>query len=467
MFLTLILLILGGIFLLLAITILIYPKIKYNWLEKTIYLLILSLPFERIPSFDTPFGTLRISQILTITACYFIFLLYLKKDEKIINLKLNSKLVYIVLFFLFSIPSWFFVVSDKKFIVTMVATILCFLAYFLISHFSKVTFEIYHKLLLVILATCFFGIYQIVFDYLDFPIILTGLRQTYTKEVFGIARIHSTALEPLYFAGMLFLPIFSTILFIISKHKIWGKWQFSNVFVFSIYILVFLLTLSKSAWLVLILTGIPFSIYIFRRMQLVEFLKTIRWVGGFLVLITTLGLIYSEKIFTIAKGLFLHIIGTFTFNQATSVERLSFLKVAFKTLYQNSFLGIGSGQYEFYATKILPPTISIDKISEEVSELPNIGLIVNNVYIEIWLEFGLLSLIIFLIFLYKNLKPAYISLITIKNSLSEQNIMRVAIFFSLITYLLQWFFFSPIFIMPIFILLGMLENINKQKINEI
>jgi O-antigen ligase len=58
------------------------------------------------------------------------------------------------------------------------------------------------------LVACAFGFYQFFGDLIGIPTSLTGLRDAYTKKEFlGFPRIQSTALEPLYFANYLLLPI--------------------------------------------------------------------------------------------------------------------------------------------------------------------------------------------------------------------------------------------------------------------
>jgi O-antigen ligase len=51
------------------------------------------------------------------------------------------------------------------------------------------------------------GLYQYLGDLAGLPAALTGLRERYSWVVFGFPRIQSTALEPLYYASYLMLPL--------------------------------------------------------------------------------------------------------------------------------------------------------------------------------------------------------------------------------------------------------------------
>ncbi len=68
-------------------------------------------------------------------------------------------------------------------------------------------------------AVACFGIYQYVGDILGLPASATGLRAAYTKAVFGFPRIQATALEPLYYANYLLIPVLVGLSIIIVHGK--------------------------------------------------------------------------------------------------------------------------------------------------------------------------------------------------------------------------------------------------------
>lgn len=429
----------------------IWSKIEFNWLAKICRFLVLSLPFERIPSVDFGFGSIRISQLLTLLGLYFLAILLFKKNKDLLKHKLDNSLYLMLGFFLFSIPSWFMVQDFKRFLVTMVGTILVFLAYFLLSNFTQNILERLRELSLVLVFVCLFGMYQFFGDLIGIPPILTGLRQNYTKLIFGIPRIHSTALEPLYFAGMLFPGIFSAIFFIANQKPIFKtNFKYSNLIILSLFLIVFLLTISKGAFLSLALI-LPFLGLIFVDQKLLNrfsFIKNLIFLA--LVFLAFISL-FSPEFNLIINGILGHFVDTFTFRTGTSAERLFYVEAANFLLFYNIIFGIGSGQFGGLAKPLVPFNTGEGEF-----------FIVNNVYLEVWLEFGLLALIIFLIFMFRTIFVNY-QIYRQNKILNSENLARLILISSLSAYFINWLFFSPIFIMPIFILMGLASNLISQK----
>jgi len=435
----------GGIF----VTFLIWPRIKYNWLPQLCRWLIISLPFERIPSVNTAVGNIRISQILVLIGFYFLIVLIVKKDPILKAKKFNTDVIYPILFIIFSLPSWFGIVNFNRFLSTFVATLLTFGAFFLLSQFTENIYKRIQELVLTMVFVGFFGVYQFLGDMIGLPIWLTGLREGYTKAVFGIPRIHVTAIEPLYFAGMLFLPIFTCLTFILARRKMLVKhFKYSNFVLLSFFILLFVLTLSKGAWFTLALTLPVYLIFAARKLKVLELLKSLSWLGFITVIGFLFSLLYSETILEFAYGFWQHIVSTLNFSAATSFERLSLFAGAWMILQRYIITGIGSGQYGIYSEGLLP-----------INFEPGSFAIVNNVYLEIWLEFGLISLWIFLIFIFTPVAKSLAEFVKKGKIIDDNEIAKFILTFSLIAYFVQWSFFSPIFIMPIFIMLGMLSRL--------
>lgn len=72
-------------------------------------------------------------------------------------------------------------------------------------------------IIVTVIAVSVFGIYQFFGDLVGLSRALTGIRDRYSKVVLGFPRLQSTALEPLYFANYLFLPIFTLFAVAIQK----------------------------------------------------------------------------------------------------------------------------------------------------------------------------------------------------------------------------------------------------------
>ena len=480
-----------------------WDKVNYKLLNNTVRFLVLSLPFERIPSLDTPLGNFRISQFLILFSLYLIFILLLKKDSKFLQTKLDITHLLALLFFIFSIPSWFFILDFNRFLVYIIATAFVFLGYTLISLFLENPVKVVKELVITMFFVGIFGFYQLIGDFLNIPYGLTGLKETYTKINFGIARVHTTAIEPLYYAGMLFLPIFISTLFVINKEpilelekypklhalksKIFQKFNLTeiltklklnwlnssknfNFFIFIVLVANFILTFSKGAWLSIALV-LPFFVFaLFKYFHLTDFLKRF---SNFLYIISAIGFFsffYIDKFNTILINFYTHIQGVIHLDAATSVQRLDFIVTALKLLPSNIVTGIGPGQYgNWYARVGGIHTIETftNPITGIISTTPRISQIVNNVYLEIWLELGLLSFLTFLTFLLYIIYTGYKNIFKQSNLKLKENLFKspfyqiyFAILLSLISYLIQWNFFSPVYIMPIFILLGVLHSFN-------
>ena len=142
---------------------------------------------------------------------------------------------------------------------------------------------------------------------------------------------------------------------------------------------------------------------------------------------------------------------TITGTSSSAKDRSSFLNEALRHIPEQGLVGIGMGQYGTYVGDDLGG-LNVENQA-----------IVNNVYIEVLLEEGLFALIWFLMIL---ITPLFsmLSIIRSKNFAQKKELIAaVSIFFILIGYYLQWNLFSPIFIMPIFIILGLSYNLSESK----
>ncbi|NJK71776.1 hypothetical protein HC766_02235 [Candidatus Gracilibacteria bacterium] len=165
-----------------------------------------------------------------------------------------------------------------------------------------------------------------------------------------------------------------------------------------------------------------------------------------LTILTTI-VLYIPKFKSILLTIFEFFIATILGQGVSAEERLNFLKAFYKILPQNIITGIGSGQYGPAATKYIPSLGS------------NITAIVNNVYLEIWLEFGLIPVLIFIGMLTYIISKNLLYLIKLPKWQNNNEIARLILVFSLLAYSIQWLTFSPIFIMPIFIIIGLITNL--------
>jgi O-antigen ligase len=423
---------------------------KVEHLKKVTQWLVISLPFERIPSLDSPFGTLRISQILVILGIWIFLVLLARGDKELVKLRLNHKNLYFLAFFVFSIPSFLFLLDFNRFLVTFVGTVLVFGAFFLISNFLFEITKTIKKLALVLFAVGIFSWYQLVADLAGIPQALTGLRDGYTKEVFGIARIHGTALEPSYYSMMLLLPMFlGIVLFLYHSNKFkTHKTLFTHPIIITIFFgSTILLTLSKAAYftiaVILLILLIPiFKNRVFKRFQYFLQLLATAFTFGLA------GVLFVDPVRRVFNNFMFHIGELLIGRAATIVQRGQFLEYALIGIREYLFTGIGSGQFGHYVERL-------------TGDSETLVWIVNNVYVEVWLEFGLISFLVFMAFLVSIL---YAASKTLQNIWDKPINLDYVIFLSLLVTcigcLIFWLFVSPIFMMPVFIYLGLLVRAN-------
>ncbi len=498
-----------------------YKKSKIIWLNYTSLAIIFCLPFERIPSLDIAGLTFRFSQFFTLISVFIFIILFLKGQLK--NFKWNPINYWLLGLLLVTIPSIFFVENWSRWFITTFATLIVFAATFIIANFLQSRIVAVVGLILSLTLVGLFGYFQFFGDLIGLPTNITFLKETYTKKVFGFPRVQGTAAEPLYFAGMLFLPIYLfLILYLknISKQtsqlaskfseiksrfkdfktlsivesvfkkylwfgKIYTLLEFaiskiyslffgkiaSNIFLSLIifFSVLFAITIAKSAWLALFLTLPVLLIYTFK---IFNWKKILAQIIIFLSILTPI-LYFSYLSFKPVKYSADKVIENFSETilgvSSTSTERESFQSVATSLLPYSGLVGIGNGQYGIQSERVLR-SLKTDS---------NQFFIVNNVYLEIWLELGIVFLIIFILMWiwvlfsgFKTINNSFklTSKPTLNSSLNKyklnlgiQQIMHLAILLSIISYLIQWQTFSPIYIMPIFILLGVAVNFNQSK----
>jgi ABC-type multidrug transport system fused ATPase/permease subunit len=496
----------GLIFLVIVgiVTALIWQKVNYCWLQNSIKFLIWSLPLEWFPRIDIGGAGFRLSQALVVVSFWFLLILSFKKDPELLTQKLSKLGWMLPVFIILSSPSWLNISNTNRFFVHFLGTILCFGASFLIASFAQKPFDRIKELSIVIFLTAVFGLYQYIGDLVGLPSSLTGLREHYTKIVFGVPRIQGTAIEPLYFAGMLTIPIifWIVILFfgLFGKEKLdinkatlhsvifeekkeitigleyfedrnsdsssitmnnrVKKFLFddnlqANFSRLAFVTLIFILTLSKGTFGVLAFILILFFIFAINYFD--EFRNLFKKYGiiCFIFLFWLVaGLSNSVDPIALTGDIGKNFVETLTGTSPSAVERNKFLGEAIRHLPEKGLMGIGMGQYGEY-------------VGADLGSLNTEGqAIVNNVYVEVFLEEGFLALIWFLVILLLPLFGLWKTIWQEDLRAKETLIASITMFFVLLGYYLQWNLISPIFIMPIFILLGLAYNLNEREVDQ-
>lgn len=175
-----------------------------------LYALVFTLPLERIPSIDLLLGsssvTLRANSIFAVSLILLSAPLLWRKRKDLLHMPyiglITFLFVYLLSVALSTVLSRAVMVYGFTALTVMTAISIAFqLTPERLSILKKV---LYWATWLVLI----FGFYQYLGDLLGLSSSWTGLRDAYTKLVFGFPRIQSTGLEPLYYANFLLIPFF-------------------------------------------------------------------------------------------------------------------------------------------------------------------------------------------------------------------------------------------------------------------
>jgi O-Antigen ligase len=501
-----------GILLTLLVSIFFWSRVRFQWLSGVCNLLVLSLPFEYFPRLELAGGSWRISQFLVMIGFWIIAILILKKDNQLLSHKLHFASWYPLIFLILSLPSFVNIQDLARFIVHLVGTIFVFGAMILLANFATDTWKTLQRLALVLFGCAIFGLYQFVGDLIGVPPMFTLLREHYTKVVFGVPRVHGTAVEPLYFAGMLLIAIFVLIFWIcerleyiannkktvilsvakdpmpelfegqtfVSKettvtfadspfshgnnsqlitNSLQKIFRFAQddgnvcllrylLLILSIILVVFTLTISKGTFgvlaiLILVLIPVLYFTFDFARSFVNKYIFQ-----GVLIGILSLGLFFTFINPVVLLGeIGTNFVETIAGTSASAVERGMFVAEAITGIKQNPIIGIGMGQYGDYVGT------NLGQLNEDGKA------IVNNIYLEIWLEEGIFAFFFFAFMLVQPIVLLLKYLIQSIGGYQSNKLAVLSLIFILIGYYIQWTLFSPIFIMPIFIMLGLAYNL--------
>lgn len=398
--------------------------------------LTVTLPLERIPTLEFVGYTIKINQIIAlILLLAFLVHLALKKDDK---LTLNPLISFLLLFLSASALSIINSNNLSRSILIFLSFVFISIIFILVSNLVKneKNLKLITKfLLLTSFLICLFGLYQYFGDLIGLPRNFTGLREAYLKEILGFTRIQSTFLEPLYLANFLIIPLcLISSLFLADQIKL--KWYLVVLFLI-LLLTVFILTVSRSGYL-----GLAIALLIIIFLKIRSFLslkKLFPFILAFVISISLAFILLGD-----ARNQFI------SHNQAplagdeqpSSQERETTSKKALSVFYKHPILGIGLGNFGPYYDNYpsLPPK--------------NGWQIVNNEYLEILAETGIFGLVAFLLFLTALFVRSWQAYQKTNNQFLSAFILGASA--ALFGILVQYYFFSTLYIIYIWSLMGLL-----------
>jgi O-antigen ligase len=290
------------------------------------------------------------------------------------------------------------------------------------------------------LVVCAFGLYQFFGDLLGLSTHLTGLRDAYTAHVFGFPRIQSTALEPLYFDNYLLIPIGLLLAALLTK---WS-WKFWLPLV-SMITIVFS-NVSRGA-------EIAVACMIVAAMVVAIVRRRFFTGGGGIIVITVASWLLAITLVAIGSHLSEHhsakaqqAVTNFS-HQAINlssgesvVGRTVTRKLAVKAAESSPLLGIGPGNFGYYANQQMP------------DKFPTTDVIVNNEPLEILGETGIIGFLAIAGF------AIYVVLVAwrqIKHLQGWERIWAVGLSLALLGIIIQYQTFSTLYITYIWVVVGL------------
>ncbi len=256
-----------------------------------VLLLVFLTPFERIPSWEIPFSwgiTVRLSQIVGLVLLLITAYQLIKGKIDFPRLKKHLKnpaIISIVIYLLVAFLSVIWAIDkEKAFLVALFTTftfLIGFLVYFWIK--KKPDLALVEKYLFYSTAAiCLFGFYQFFAESFGLSQFWTGLDNRYLKDVLGFPRVQATSLEPLFLANFLLIPlgIFSALY--LTDKSVFSQKKLVILIVSVIGIIS--LTVSRGGYLAAIILIIFILILFARTYSVKKFFKYLAMiVGGLLV----------------------------------------------------------------------------------------------------------------------------------------------------------------------------------------
>jgi oligosaccharide repeat unit polymerase len=402
-----------------------------------IYLIAFLLPFERIGAIEAGGMTIRVSQILVIITIGGWVYNSLRRQNFFLH---RNPLVFpLALFMLVNIASLINADNIERSTSVLLFTLFTIAFSLLLPQLinkQKQVRTIVNLVIISALIVGIFGIFQFLGDIIGLPQSITGLRHLYTKEVLGFPRIQSTALEPLYFANYLLIPLGLLCSLFLGKNN--------NIrYSYLIFLIIFLglnlvLTVSRGGYLgfamILFVLGIYYFKRIFTSRKTPILLLSAVIIGYIAVKFLGLGDTVNLEVF---RG---HVVNAF-YGAAYS-ERVETFEIAMRGFSEHPWVGIGVGGFGPYAS--VHPYVE-----------PNDGWnIVNNEPVELLAEVGILGLLAFMI-VFATVIIRSIKAIRISTDPYLRTIMTgfLAI---LIGIFAQYQTFSTLYIMHVWFVIGMM-----------
>jgi hypothetical protein len=349
--------------------------LRQNWL----YLLAFTLPFERIPSYNLVVSghsiTLKASFILALIIIFGAILHVIRTRR----LKLSTPDKWLIAYGLVMVASVGIAISRARSVQVIFATAIVLALTVIIENTARrfSLGRLYTVLLWTAVVTGIFGLYQFFGDSFGLSTSWTGLREIYTKSVFGFPRIQSFSLEPLFYASFLLLP-----LMLLLAHIYTGKGRRYSYVVLWFIVTLLALTLSRGG-IYAALGGLILIVVLLHRSGSWKRLGLIAVTGAVaagttLLMVSAFSVQLNPK--TSGVGNYLSHATTLTSNAgAADSDRSANRRLALQAFKSSPLLGVGIGNFGYYAQR------------HDIRYAHKPMVVVNDEYLEVLAETGLLG----------------------------------------------------------------------------
>ncbi len=405
-----------------------------------ILLLAFFIPFERLGSYDIAGATVRPSQVTALLTLISFIMFYLGRKKFpvprfpiIWPLAIFAVVGFIGLLNAPQLERSVMVLAFQLF--TFSIAFLLPLAIVKKEQLKQLFPFFFVSMLLVTL----FGLFQFAGDLIGLPPEITGLRELYTKDVLGFPRIQSTALEPLYFANYLLIPL--GILFSMFFARDRSLHPLFTIGLIGLGVVNLLLTVARGGY-------IAFAVCIL-VLVIAYVTKLFTWRNIFYALtsLVIVGIVLSQVVsFDEAYTQFVGHVGNI-FEGASYNERVEMFEKSIDAWREHPIVGIGSGSFGPYE-------------SHHPYMIPDHGWrIVNNEYLELLAENGVIGfgamVSVFLIVVVRSIKAL------IKTKDLYLRTILLGLFAAFIGILVQYNTFSILYIVHIWFAIGLLIAIQN------
>ena len=408
-------------------------------------LIIFFLPFERVPSYEVAGVNLKINTLigfLTLIS-WVLALMFSPKKYKVQPNFLSIPLSLFVLALMISMTQ----AENFSRAVSVLIFILFTLALSVLAvnmvHSRETLRQSVIILFLAGAVVGLFGLFQFGGDVFGLPRSLTLLKEGYTSAVFGFPRVQAFSMEPLYFANFLLIPLsISLALFINRAEPIKRGWLMGLI---GLLLLNFILTVSRGGYLGLVGSLLVLGILLFRRL--------FNW-KTILIGVVTVTLVIYGVAFAISQGQtratieFLGHVRLQDLRRGESVEgRLMSYKKGLVAFRQSPIFGKGVGNYGPWS-------------KDYPAAAPKTGWpIVNNQYIELLAETGVAGVGTFLLVIIFLFFRTFIALKYARDVFLRS--VLIGLFAALVGVLIQYNFMSTLYIIHIWVLIGLLVGVQN------